>query len=64
MLSNDATDEEVLVSIEPPIVIITINRPKVRNAVDGRTAKKLVQAFRSFEENKDVCIIRRKNKKI
>jgi enoyl-CoA hydratase len=31
------------------IFIVTINRPQVRNAVDGPTAAALVQAFRAFD---------------
>jgi enoyl-CoA hydratase len=31
------------------IFIVTINRPQVRNAVDGPTATALVQAFRAFD---------------
>jgi enoyl-CoA hydratase len=30
---------------------VTINRPEVRNAVDGATARALVEAFRSFDAN-------------
>jgi enoyl-CoA hydratase len=41
------------------ITIITINRPEVRNAVDGRTAAELADAFRSFEadEGSDVAVL-------
>ncbi len=31
--------------------IVTINRPQVRNAVDGPTAQRLAQAFKDFEDN-------------
>ena len=35
---------------------ITLNRPKVRNAVDGPTARLLAQAFRSFEADGEACV--------
>ena len=34
-----------------PIAIVTIDRPEVRNAVDGPTAAALADAFRRFEAN-------------
>jgi enoyl-CoA hydratase len=34
---------------EGPIAIVTIQRPEVRNAVDGPTAKALADAFRRFD---------------
>ncbi len=32
-----------------PVLVVTIDRPRVRNAVDGPTASALVQAFRAFD---------------
>ena len=32
-----------------PVLVVTIDRPPVRNAVDGPTAAALVQAFRAFD---------------
>ena len=32
-----------------PVLVVTIDRPRVRNAVDGPTAAALVQAFRAFD---------------
>ena len=32
-----------------PVAIVTIDRPEVRNAVDGRTAAELAAAFRRFD---------------
>jgi enoyl-CoA hydratase len=32
-----------------PVLVVTIDRPRVRNAVDGPTATALVQAFRAFD---------------
>lgn len=34
---------------EGPVCIVTIDRPEVRNAVDGLTAAALAEAFRGFE---------------
>ena len=36
-----------------PIAVITIDRPMVRNAVDGPTAGYLAEAFRAFDEEAD-----------
>lgn len=33
------------------VTTITINRPEVRNAIDGSTAEALLEAFRTFEED-------------
>ena len=41
----------VLIEIEYPIYTIIINNPKVKNAVDGSTAKELANAFRRFEND-------------
>ncbi len=35
--------------VRGPVAIVTIDRPEVRNAVDGETAAELVAAFRRFE---------------
>lgn len=50
----------VLIERQPPLVRITINRPEVRNAVDGPTAAALAEAFRAFEadETLSVAILR------
>lgn len=39
----------VLLDRRPPLLVVTINRPDVRNAVDGPTAAALADAFRAFE---------------
>lgn len=39
----------VSVEARDGIVIITINRPEVRNAVDHKTARELSEAFRAFD---------------
>jgi enoyl-CoA hydratase len=39
-----------------PVAIITIDRPELRNAVDGPTAQELAAAFRSFEDDDDLRV--------
>jgi enoyl-CoA hydratase len=39
-----------------PVSIITIDRPQVRNALDGPTAAQLVDAFRSFDSDDDTSV--------
>jgi enoyl-CoA hydratase len=39
-----------------PVTVITINRPDVRNAVDGPTAAALVEAFRAFDDDEDARV--------
>lgn len=41
--------ETIRFETEGPIAIVTIDRPQVRNAVDGPTAAALATAFRRFE---------------
>ncbi len=38
------------------VAIVTINRPEVRNAVDGPTAEKLAAAFRRFDGDPDLAV--------
>lgn len=38
------------------VAIVTIDRPQVRNAVDGPTASALAAAFRRFEEERDALV--------
>lgn len=38
------------------IAIITLNRPEVRNAIDGETADALAAAFRRFDEDPDQSV--------
>ena len=37
-----------------PVFVVQINRPEVRNAVDGETAKLLHDAFIDFAEDDEV----------
>ena len=47
--------------VDGPVTIITIDRPEVRNAVDGPAAILLADAFRRFEADDDshVAVLRR-----
>jgi enoyl-CoA hydratase len=38
------------------ILLVTINRPAVRNAIDAKTAAELAQAFRDFEKEDSFCV--------
>ena len=51
-------DAEPLVLIErrPPLLIVTINRPERRNAVDGATALALADAFRAYEADAELRV--------
>ncbi|RYP86734.1 crotonase/enoyl-CoA hydratase family protein [Nocardioides guangzhouensis] len=42
-------NEPVRVTHEGPVTTVTLDRPEVRNAVDGPTAALLADAFRAFE---------------
>jgi enoyl-CoA hydratase len=42
--------------VDGPVAIITIDRPDVRNAVDGPTAAALAAAFRAFDADRDRSI--------
>jgi enoyl-CoA hydratase len=39
-----------------PAAIVTIDRPRVKNCVDGPTAQELADAFRRFEADGDLCV--------
>ena len=38
------------------VLVITINRPKVRNAVDGATARALAEAFDQLDARDDLAV--------
>lgn len=46
----------VLVDCDGPVTTITIDRPELRNAVDGPTAKFLADAFRAFEADDEARV--------
>lgn len=39
-----------------PIAIVTIDRPRVANAVDRETAERLVEAFQRFDSDEDLSV--------
>jgi enoyl-CoA hydratase len=46
----------VTFDIDGAIAVVTINRPEVRNAVDGSTAAQLANAFRRFDEDSGLAV--------
>jgi enoyl-CoA hydratase len=46
----------VLYKTDGPIAVVTINRPEVRNAVDGPTAQALAEAFRRFDGDDQLAV--------
>lgn len=46
-----ASDDTVTIESRGPVTVVTIDRPEVRNAVDGPTARALADAFRTFEND-------------
>jgi enoyl-CoA hydratase len=46
----------VLTEKKGAVTTIILNRPEVKNAVDGPTAEALVQAFRAFEEDEEARV--------
>jgi enoyl-CoA hydratase len=46
----------ILIEQQEKLLIVTINRPEVRNAIDGQTATELVQAFRAFDEDDSLYV--------
>jgi enoyl-CoA hydratase len=48
--------EAVRVEREGAVTVVTIDRPEVRNAVDGPTAAGLADAFRDFDADEDATV--------
>ncbi|GAA3196443.1 crotonase/enoyl-CoA hydratase family protein [Actinocorallia longicatena] len=46
----------VRVETNGPVFTVILDRPEVRNAVDGATAAELAAAFRAFEESDDAAV--------
>jgi enoyl-CoA hydratase/carnithine racemase len=46
----------VLVERDGPVLVVTIDRPDVRNAVDGDAAVQLATAFRRFDDDDDLAV--------
>jgi enoyl-CoA hydratase len=49
-------EDAVTYDVDGPVVVITIDRPTVRNAVDGPTAGLLADAFRRFEADDGLAV--------
>ncbi|MCB0951457.1 MAG: crotonase/enoyl-CoA hydratase family protein, partial [Microthrixaceae bacterium] len=47
---------EVQVDRDAEVLVVTINRPEARNAVDGPTAVMLADAFREFDRDDDLAV--------
>ena len=50
------TSDTVLVERRGALWTVTLNRPQVRNAVDGPTARALADAFRAFDADAQACV--------
>ena len=46
----------VTMSVDGPVLVVTIDRPEVRNAVDGPTATALATAFRDFAADDGLAV--------
>lgn len=46
----------VLTERKPPLLIVTLNRPEARNAVDGPTARALAEALLQFEGDSELSV--------
>ncbi|GAA2086421.1 crotonase/enoyl-CoA hydratase family protein [Actinomadura alba] len=49
--------DEVLVEVDGGVAVVTINRPKARNAVNGAVAQGVASALDELDERKDVSVI-------
>src|SRR5258708_15778359 len=47
---------EVDLSREGTTLVVSLNRPEVRNAVDGPTARALAEAFRDFDADPELSV--------
>jgi enoyl-CoA hydratase len=60
MTGTDSTSSDpariVLTETDGPVLIVTINRPEARNAVNGTTAAELAAAFRAFESDDELAV--------
>jgi enoyl-CoA hydratase len=47
---------EVVMDRDGAVLVVSLNRPEVRNAVDGPTARALAEAFRDFDSDPDLSV--------
>jgi enoyl-CoA hydratase len=52
----DSLSPTVVVERRAPLVVVRINRPEVRNCVDGPTAEALAAAFRAFDTDPELRV--------
>lgn len=52
----NSSKNAVLTQRDGNVVVITLNRPDVRNAVDSATAKALADAFREFDQDESLSV--------
>lgn len=50
------TTATVTLERQPPLLVVRLNRPQARNAVDGPTAAALADAFRAFEADPELAV--------
>ena len=55
-MTQDNNAPLVLIEHQAPVMVITLNRPAVRNALDGPTAAALAAAFRDFEADERLAV--------
>jgi enoyl-CoA hydratase len=55
-LTETAMADNLIITRDGPVTIVTINRPERRNAVDGATAIALEQAFRAFDADETASV--------
>ncbi len=56
VMESAVSEDSVIIERRPPLLIVTLNRPQARNAVDGATARKLADAFRAFDVDDDLKV--------
>ncbi|WP_426367728.1 crotonase/enoyl-CoA hydratase family protein [Streptomyces sp. E-08] len=54
--ATPAEHDTVRVERDGPVTTVILSRPAARNAVDGPTAERLADAFRSFEADEDAAV--------
>ena len=50
------SEATILIDRRPPLLVLSLNRPQARNAVDGPTAQALAEAFRAFEADPELKV--------
>jgi enoyl-CoA hydratase len=55
-METNPEPDPVVVDVDAPVMVITIDRPHARNAIDGPTAAALVEAFNDFEADESLSV--------